>query len=257
MGSDPDDTLPGDGRVVLAGKSALVTGAGRRVGQAIAVALGARGMRVIVHHHSSPDGAAETAAAIERAGGSAHVLQADLSDAQAPAQLVEEAARLCGGTLDLVVNSAAIMKRTPLGSVTPEEWDRIMALNLRAPFFVSQAAASVMPAGACIVNIADLAAFETWPAYIPHGISKAGVVQLTRALAHALAPDVRVNAIAPGAVLLPDDWDDGSADHLANTTPLGRLGEPADVVQAVLYLATAPYVTGQTLVVDGGRQIRR
>lgn len=245
-----------DARVSLAGGAALVTGAGRRVGRAIAVALGARGMRVVVHYHSSDEGARGTVDAIERAGGTAHLLAADLRDAGAAARLVESAASLCGGRLDLVVNSAAVMLRTPIGSVTAGEWDAIMSLNLRAPFFIAQAAARVLRPGGSIVNIADLAAFETWPAYVPHGISKAGVVQMTRALAHALAPEVRVNAVAPGAVLLPDDWDEESASHLVRTTPLARLGEPRDVVQAVIYLATAPYVTGQTLVVDGGRQVR-
>lgn len=244
-------------RVPLAGRSALVTGAGRRVGRAIAEGLGARGMQVVVHHHASDEGAAEVAAAIELAGGSAHVIRADLLDPAAPARLVRDAAAACDGALDLVVNSAAIMVRTPVGQVTAEQWDRVMALNLRAPFFIAQEAATVLRPGGAIVNIADLAAFETWPAYVPHGISKAGIVQMTRALAHALAPAVRVNAVAPGAVLLPDQWDEEAAGRLVRTTPLCRLGEPQDVVEAVIFLATAPYITGQTLVVDGGRQIRR
>ena len=149
------------------------------------------------------------------------------------------------------------MERTPLGEVTAGQWDRIFALNLRAPFFCAQAAAPHLRARrGSIVNIADLAAFETWPAYVPHGISKAGVVQMTRALARALAPEVRVNAVAPGAVLLPADWDEAAAGRLAATTPLGRLGSAADVAQAVLYLLDADYVTGETIVVDGGRHVR-
>lgn len=239
----------------LAGRAALVTGAGRRVGRAIAEALGARGMCVAVHYGSSAEGARATARTIEQAGGSAHLVQADLLDPNAPEALVRSAAELCGG-LDLVVNSAATMTRTPLGSVTPRQWDDIMSLNLRAPFFVAQAAAAILRPGGSIVNMADLAAYETWPAYVPHGISKAGVVQMTRALARALGPAVRVNAVAPGAVLLPDDWDEATARRLAGTTPLGRLGEPQDVIDAVLYLATSPYVTGQTLIVDGGREVR-
>jgi pteridine reductase len=106
------------------------------------------------------------------------------------------------------------------------------------------------------VNIADLAAFETWPAYVPHGITKAGVVQMTRALARVLAPRIRVNAVAPGTVLLPPDWDEAAAERLNATTPLRRLGSPDDVVQAVLYLLDADYVTGETIVVDGGRHVR-
>jgi pteridine reductase len=239
----------------LRGRACLVTGAGRRLGRAIAEALGGAGARVAVHYHGSEAGAHETAAAIVAAGGEARLLQADLRQPDAPAAVVEAAADAFGG-LDLLVNSAAVMERTPLGTVTPEAWDAIMALNVRAPFLASQAAAPHMAAGGAIVNLADLAAFETWPAYVPHGVSKAAVVQMTRALARALAPAVRVNAVAPGAVLLPDDWDADTGERLAATTPLRRLGSAADVVEAVLYLATARYVTGEVLLVDGGRHVR-
>ena len=240
----------------LHGRVALVTGAGRRLGRAIAVALGRAGATVAVHHHASADGADETVRLIEEAGGSARTFRADLREPDAPARLVDDVVRAMGG-LHVLVNSAAVMERTPVGEVTPAQWDAIMALNLRAPFLAAQAAAPHMRDGGVIVNIADLAAFETWPAYVPHGISKAGIVQLTRALARVLAPVVRVVAVAPGAVQLPDDWDDAAAAHLAATTPLGRLGAPDDVVGAVLYLLAADYVTGETLVVDGGRRVRR
>jgi pteridine reductase len=132
-----------------------------------------------------------------------------------------------------------------------------MSLNLRAPFLVAQAAAAEMQTGGAIVNIADLAAFETWPSYIPHSISKAGIVKMTEGLARVLAPGIRVNAIAPGAVLLPDDWTDKTGERLADTTPLRRLGDPEDVVDAMLYLLSADYVTGETIIVDGGRRIRK
>ncbi|NUQ20820.1 MAG: SDR family oxidoreductase, partial [Gemmatimonadaceae bacterium] len=144
------------------------------------------------------------------------------------------------------------------GGVTAVAWDAIFALNLRAPFLLAQAAAAPLVArGGAIVNLADLAAFETWPAYIPHGISKSGIVAMTRALAQVMAPAVRVNAIAPGAVLLPEHWDDKSAGKLEDTTPLRRLGSPDDVVGAMLYLLGADYVTGETIIVDGGRHVRR
>ncbi|MGH7633435.1 MAG: SDR family NAD(P)-dependent oxidoreductase, partial [Gemmatimonadaceae bacterium] len=161
------------------------------------------------------------------------------------------------GALDVLVNSAAIMWRTPLAEITVEQWDAMFALNLRAPFFCARAAARVMgERGGVIVNIADLAGLESWSAYIPHGTSKAGVIHMTRALAHVLAPKIRVNAIAPGTVLLPADWDADAAAHLVRTTPLRRLGEPADVSRALLYLIEADYVTGEVLVVDGGRSVR-
>ena len=242
-------------RMQLAGRTALVTGAGHRVGRALAVALGARGMRVAVHYRSDPDEAADTCRLVREAGGTAQAFVADLADAAAPAALVREVVdRL--GALDVLINSAGVMLRTPVGEVTTDDWDAMFAINLRAPFFCAQAAAAVMAEGSAIVNIADLAALETWPAYVPHGISKAGVVQMTRALARALAPRIRVNAIAPGTVLLPEGWDDSSAERLRSTTPLQRNGSPDDVVRAMLYLLDAEFVTGDVLVVDGGRHIR-
>jgi pteridine reductase len=193
---------------------------------------------------------------VNRGGGEGRIFEADLSQPEAPAELVDRVADDFGA-LHVVVNSAAIMQRTPIGEVTPEVWDRMFAINLRAPFLIAQAAARRMTDGGVIVNMADLAAFETWPGYVPHGITKAGVVQMTRALAHALAPRIRVNAIAPGVVLLPDGWDPKVADRLAATTPLKRVGSPEDVVQALLYLLRADFVTGETILVDGGRRIRK
>lgn len=240
----------------LRGRVALVTGAGRRVGRALAVALGAEGMTVAVHYHASDAGARETAGMIERAGGKASIVAADLTS-DAAAGLIDDVVRQLGG-LDVLVNSSAVMERTPLGEVTAAQWDAMMALNLRAPFLLSQAAAPHLArTRGTIVNIADLAAFETWPAYIPHGISKAGVVYMTRALARTLAPEVRVNGIAPGAVLLPDQWNEDDAAKLRESTPLRRLGSPDDVVGALLYLLRADYVTGEIIIVDGGRHVRR
>jgi pteridine reductase len=241
----------------LEGRAALVTGAGRRLGRAIAVALGARGMHVGVHYGSSAAGAQETATEIEHAGGRAVCLRADLTEPDAPAALVDAAVGALG-RLDVLVNSAAVMVRTPVGEVTPAEWDSMFAINLRAPFFASQAAAPHLARHqGAIVNLADLAAFETWPGHVPHGISKAGVVQMTRALARILAPDVRVNAVAPGTVLLPESWPEDTARRLAETTPLRRLGAPEDVTRTVIFLLESDYITGETIVVDGGRNIRR
>ncbi|MDQ3698009.1 MAG: SDR family oxidoreductase [Gemmatimonadota bacterium] len=240
----------------LPGRVALVTGAGRRVGRAIALALGARGMRVAVHFNASREGADETVSAIRAGGGEALPFAADLRGVAACEALVSEAERTFG-RLDVLVNSAAMMLRTPVGDVTPQAWDDMFALNLRAPFFCAQAAAKAMgDRGGAIVNIADLAGIEVWPGYVPHGITKAGVIQMTRGLARTLAPRVRVNAVAPGAVLLPEDWPAAAADRLASTTPLRRLGSPDDVAQAVLYLLDADYVTGETIIVDGGRHVR-
>jgi pteridine reductase len=241
----------------LRDRIALVTGAGRRVGRAIATALGARGMHVAVHYNGSAEGARETAADIQRAGGKATLFQSDLSNPSAPTALVDEVAHTLGG-IDVLVNSAAIMQRTPLESVTPAEWDATFAINSRAPFFASIAAHRHMASkGGAIVNIADLAGLETWPAYIPHGLSKTVVVQMTKSLAKTLAPAVRVNAVAPGVIMLPEGWKEDVGERLRKTTPLKRLGSANDVAGAVIYLVEADYVTGETLVVDGGRHVRR
>jgi pteridine reductase len=241
----------------LTGRVALVTGAGRRVGRAIAVALGAQGMRVAVHYNESVDGARDTASIIEDAGGSAALVCADLTQVTACEQLID-ALVLEHGEVHTIVNSAAMMVRTPFGSVSEQQWDDMFALNVRAAFFLVQHAASALRvARGNVVNIADLAAFETWTGYVPHGMTKAAVVQMTRALAHTMAPDVRVNAVAPGVVLLPEGFDPEKAEHLRHTTPLRRIGSPEDVAEAVVYLVQAEFVTGEVIRVDGGRHVRR
>jgi len=235
---------------------ALVTGAGRRVGRSLALALGSHGHDIAVHYHASRAAADETAALLARDGAGARLFGGDLGTAEAPGQLVEDVVAAMG-RLDVVVNSAAVMARTPFGEITADAWDSVLHLNLRAPFLIAQAAAKYLPGGGVIINIADLSAFETWPGYIPHGVSKAALVHLTESLARVLAPRVRVNAVAPGTVLLPEGWDPASAERLLKTTPLKRWGTPEDVAKAVLFLVDASYVTGETLIVDGGRHVRR
>lgn len=241
----------------LAGRVALVTGAGRRLGRAIAAGLSARGARVAIHYNATGDGAESLRDEIRAAGGEAECFAADLRDAEQARGLPDRVAGTFGG-LDVVVNSAAIMRRLRLEETTPDAWNEIFDLNLRALFFIAQGAAPHLRAArGRVVNIADLAGLEPWPAYAAHSVSKAGVVMLTEVLARELAPEVTVNAVAPGAVLVPDDYDAAQRESLARTTPLGRLGTPSDVVEAVIYLVErGDYVTGQTLVVDGGRRIR-
>jgi pteridine reductase len=235
----------------LRGKVVLVTGAARRVGRAIAEALAQDGARVAIHFSASADDAA-----IVRQMTGGELFQADLRDAAAaealPARVLSRM-----GRLDVLVNSAAVMLRQPLGEVSPSAWDDVLNLNLRAGFFVAQGAAGALrTARGKIVNISDVAGLTPWPAYLPHSISKAGVEMLTRGLARILAPEVTVNAVAPGPVLLPDSWSEDAARRTVEATPLGRLGTPADVIAAVRFLLDADYVTGTTLVVDGGQMMR-
>ncbi|HUL48801.1 MAG TPA: SDR family oxidoreductase [Gemmatimonadales bacterium] len=241
----------------LSGKRALVTGGARRVGRALAVGLARAGCDVAVHYHGSSGEAEQTARAIAEQGRRAELVRADLRDPRAAQALAGTAARALGG-LEIVVNSAAIMTQQRVEAVTPESWDETLDLNLRAVFFVSQGAiAHLRPARGRIINIADVAAFEPWPQYVPHCVSKAGVVMLTKGLARALAPEITVNAVAPGAVLVPETWSKEAREHLVETTPLKRLGSPEDIVRAVCYLLEGgDYVTGSTLVVDGGRLLR-
>ncbi|MCL4214871.1 MAG: SDR family oxidoreductase [Gemmatimonadales bacterium] len=237
-------------------RTALVTGAGRRVGRAIAFGLAERGWRVAVHHHGSSEGAAETVAAIEGRGGEAATFRADLLSAAAPDALVAEVvARF--GRLDALVNSAASMLRTPVGETTAAQFDEVVALNLRAPFLLAQAAARVMSPGSAIVNVGDHMADEPVPGYAVHGVAKAGVHAMTRHLAAALAPGIRVNAVAPGFVLAPEGYPPDAIARFAAATPLERIGTPEEVADAVAFLLDATYITGETLRVDGGRRLRR
>jgi pteridine reductase len=241
----------------LRGKVALVTGAGRRLGRAMAGALAERGMTVAIHHHASAQGAQELRQQILQSGGRAECFSADLADADAARALPE---RVVGqfGRLDVLVNSAAIMQRLAFEETTPEQWDAIHNLNLRSVFFCTQGAARALRAsGGKVVNMADLAGLEPWPGFVAHSTSKAGVVMLTKVLALSLAPEVTVNAIAPGAVLVPEDYSAEERERLVRSTPLRRLGSPSDVISALLYLLEGgDFVTGEVLVVDGGRLIR-
>ena len=253
---------------------AVVTGGAHRVGKSIALALAAAGAHTVITYLHAAEAAAHTAREIEACGVRALALPLDQ---RKPAQIAAmlDAVRNRFGRLDILVNSAAIMERKPIFDVTPDDWDRTLDTNLRGPFFVAQAAARLMleqkpdappgpdgdahrstGASGCIVNIADLAALRPWPSYLAHSVSKAGLVALTRALAAALAPSIRVNAIAPGTVLKPPDWSDERWAQLSRSVPLGRSGTPDDVAQAVLYLIHSEFITGQLLVLDGGRELR-
>lgn len=241
----------------LRGRIALVTGAGRRLGRAMAEALAERGMTLAIHHHASSSGAMELRDEILRAGGRAACFAADLADAKAARALPERVVKELGG-LDVLVNSAAVMHRLSFDQTSPEQWDAILDLNLRSVFFCTQGAASALRAArGKVVNLADLSGLQPWPGFAAHSISKAGVIMLTKVMARSLAPDVTVNAIAPGAVLVPEEYDAEERERLARSTPLRRLGSPSDAVAALLYLLEGgDFVTGEVLVVDGGRHLK-
>jgi pteridine reductase len=241
----------------LAGRVALVTGAGRRLGQEMARALADRGMTLAIHHHASSEGAQALRDEVTRAGRRAECFAADLSDAEA-ARALPLRVVAAFGRLDVLVNSAAVMRRLRFEETTPEQYDAILALNLRSVFFCTQGAAPALrTARGKVVNIADLAGLQPWPGFAAHSVSKAGVVMLTRVLARSLAPEVTVNAIAPGAVLVPEEYDTRERERLAELAPLHRLGRPGDVVSALLYLLEGgDFVTGDVLTVDGGRLLR-
>jgi pteridine reductase len=241
----------------LRGRVALVTGAGRRLGREVARALAGRGMTLAIHHHASSEGAESLRAEIVARGGRAECFPADLTDAQAARALPERVVETFG-ELDVLVNSAAVMHHLDFEETTPEQYDAILDLNLRSVFFCTQGAARALRAArGKVVNLADLAGLQPWPGFAAHSISKAGVIMLTKVLARSLAPDVTVNAIAPGAVLVPEDYDEEERRRLARATPLGRLGSPQDVVGAMLYLLEdGDFVTGEVLCVDGGRLLR-
>ncbi len=246
--SSPDAALPD-----LRGRTALVTGGARRIGRALCLALARAGADVAVNHHSSGDAAAETVDAIRALGRRAVSLRADLESPTEAEALPARAAEALGG-LDVLVNSAARFDSAPVEEISATDWDRVMAVNLRAPFLLAREAAPLLrERQGCIVNIADLSAWQPWPSYAHHAVSKAGLVQLTRVLARALAPDVRVNAIAPGTVLPPEEFDESDVRRLRERIPLRRIGSADDVVRALLYLVAAEFVTGEVLVVDGGR----
>jgi pteridine reductase len=240
----------------LNGKAALVTGAAHRVGRALAIALARAGADVAIHYHSSADDARATAREVEDLGRRAVPLSADLADAVAAAALPDRAAGELGG-LDVLVNSASLFESAPLLEVSAEDWDRVMAVNLRAPFLLTRSAAPFLEeAGGVVINIADLAGLQAWPAFPHHGVSKAGLIHLTRVSARSLGPRVRVNCVVPGTVLPPDDYTDEQIAASVERTVLKQVGSPRDVEEAMLFLIRSEFATGSVVVVDGGRMLR-
>jgi pteridine reductase len=242
----------------LEGKAALVTGGARRVGAAIARRLHAAGAKVLLHYRDSEADAARLEAELNAARPrSAAKVKAELLAPIAPRALVGTAIETFG-RLDIVVNNASTFFAVPVGEIEASHWEELVGANLRAPLFISQQAAPELAKNeGSIVNIVDIHAERPLKGYALYSVTKAALAALTRSLAIELAPRVRVNGVSPGAIAWPEDgqFEDAERARIVATTPLGRVGSPEDIARAVLFLACAPYVTGQILAVDGGRSI--
>jgi 3-oxoacyl-[acyl-carrier protein] reductase/pteridine reductase len=239
----------------LTGKTALITGGGHRVGKAISLALGGAGTNVVVNYHASADAAEATAAEVRALGVEALSVQADVSDRQQVESMVATT-RDHFGSIDILINSASRFEKTPLPTQDVAAWHRVTDILIHGSFYCANAVAPLMLAGGegTIINIVDLSAWEPWPDFTAHSVGKAGLLALTRQLALELAPAVRVNAVAPGPVLPPPDYDEAQIARAAQRTLLNRWGVAEDVAQAVLYLVHADYVTGEVIIVDGGER---
>jgi NAD(P)-dependent dehydrogenase (short-subunit alcohol dehydrogenase family) len=240
----------------LHGKVALVTGGAVRVGKAIVLALADAGADIAFSYNSSAEAALATAREIEARGRHVLAFRADQSQAEQVGALVDSTVGELG-RLDILVNSASLWRRTPWAELDEAAWDQLLDINLKGPFLCAKAAAPHLAAhgDGAIVNIVDLSAIVPFPNYMPHSAAKAGLLNLTWALALELAPAVRVNAIAPGPVLPPPGYSEKQVAAAARRTLLGRWGTPEDVARAVLFLVQADYITGALLPVDGGEHL--
>ena len=242
----------------LQGKVVLITGAARRVGRAIAMAMGQKGARIAIHYNRSKGEAQRLSDDIlDGFGRDAALFKADLADARQVKRLGDAVVRRFGA-IHVLVNNASIYEKNDFGDTTLKDWDSHLDINLRAPFFLSQAVAPAMvkSGGGKIINIADWAAERPYVDYIPYCVSKAGLLCLNAALAKELAPDIQVNAILPGPVLLPENYTRRSREAVIKATLLKRLGTPEDIAQAVLFLIeSGDFMTGAAIPVDGGRLI--
>ena len=234
----------------IRGKVALITGSAKRIGREIALEFARRGARIAVHYRS---GEAEAKQVAGRDGAASH---ADLRDGAAVENMFLGIEATFGG-LDILINSASVFSPATADDATPAHWDLQMDINAKAPFFLAQRAARLMRARGAgkIINIADVAGELIWQAYVPYSVSKAALIAVNRGLAKAFAPDIQVNAVAPGPVLFPDYYTEEQKQAAIDRTLLKRAGSPQDIVNAVMFLIENDYITGEIIHVDGGRHI--
>jgi NAD(P)-dependent dehydrogenase (short-subunit alcohol dehydrogenase family) len=239
----------------LGGRVALVTGGAKRIGRTVALRLANEGADVAIHYGKSANEARELVSEIEKLGRRTAAFSAELTDVAAIQKLFADSAAHFG-RLDILINCAANFLQTKFGETSEQNWEASLDANLKAPFFCCQAAAPHLKQSGhgVIVNFADIGGLLGWQEFLPHSLSKAGVIMMTRILAKELAPTVRVNAIAPGTITMPGDPPEWQADYIRRA-PLRRTGRPDEVGDAVFYLITAEFLTGQTLVLDGGRTL--
>jgi pteridine reductase len=247
--------MPDPQKNKLSGRVALVTGSAKRLGKAVALRLAQEGADVAAHYGKSSSDANAVVAEIQKLGRRSAAFSAELTDVSAIQKLITDVAAHFG-QLDILINSAANFLETKFGETTQKTWDASLNTNLRAPFFACQAAAPHLKKSGygAIVNFADIGGLMGWREFLPHSLSKSGIILMTRTLAKELAPEVRVNAIAPGTITMPGDPPEWQSDFI-RLAPLHRTGRPDDIADAIVFLLTADFLTGQTLVLDGGRTL--
>lgn len=239
----------------LAGRVALVTGAAKRIGRSIALELARRGADVIVNYHNSRTEAEQVVAEISKLGRRSMAVQADVSVRAEVQRMISQVEKEFGG-LDILVNNAGMFQHVPFNEITDDQWNEILATNLTSQFICAQTVAPLLKRSGHgrIINLASLGGLLAWPGYTHYCVSKAGVISLTRCMARALAPEITVNAIAPGTITFEGDAAELEADFIRRA-PLGRTGKGSDIAEAAAFLAESDFITGQVLVVDGGRSI--